>query len=130
MQIPEYVKNIVEKLESAGFEAFVVGGCVRDLLMDKKPKGIDSWRGIYSELAIQTEDFGSYKTEEVEDTLGGDILYKYKSIGKESPTVAEWIDVLEEVVGKIFTGYKGGDFVMGRGTPVYLAEQNPHPYIP
>lgn len=29
-------------------------------IMDKRPKGIDSWRGIYAELAIQTEDFGSY----------------------------------------------------------------------
>ncbi len=41
MQIPEYVKNIVEKLEQAGFEAFIVGGCVRDLLMGWEPKDWD-----------------------------------------------------------------------------------------
>ena len=92
-------------------------------LMDKRPKGIDSWRGIYAELAIQTEDFGSYQTEEVEHTFGdGNVFHKHKSIGKENPTVAEWIDVLKEAVGKTFTGYKGGDFTMGKGTPVYLAE--------
>ena len=92
-------------------------------LMDKRPKGIDSWRGVYAELAIQTEDFGSYQTKEIEKKFDdGDIFYKHKSIGKENPTVAEWIDVLKEVVGKTFTGYKGGDFTMGKGTPVYLAE--------
>ena len=39
MQIPEYVKNIVKKLEQANFEAYVVGGCVRDLLMADPPAG-------------------------------------------------------------------------------------------
>src|SRR3989338_7597856 len=41
MNIPEYVKNIVLKLEQAGFEAFIVGGCVRDLIMGLKPKDWD-----------------------------------------------------------------------------------------
>lgn len=72
-------------------------------LMDKRPKGINSWRGRYDELAIQTEDFGQYK-------------------GKENPTVLEWIEVLKDVIGKEFYGYKGGDFLMGKNTPVWLAE--------
>lgn len=33
IKIPEYVKNIISKLNKAGFEAYIVGGCVRDLLM-------------------------------------------------------------------------------------------------
>ena len=37
MKIPEYVENIMEKLEGAGYEAYLVGGCVRDLLMERKP---------------------------------------------------------------------------------------------
>jgi len=41
MRIPDYVKNIVEKLERAGFEAYIVGGCVRDLLLEKTPKDWD-----------------------------------------------------------------------------------------
>ena len=32
MMIPQEVKNIIEKLNQAGFEAYAVGGCVRDLL--------------------------------------------------------------------------------------------------
>ncbi|MBU0637188.1 CCA tRNA nucleotidyltransferase [Patescibacteria group bacterium] len=41
MHIPDYIKNIAEKLENAGFEVFIVGGCVRDLLMDLEPKDWD-----------------------------------------------------------------------------------------
>jgi tRNA nucleotidyltransferase (CCA-adding enzyme) len=40
-KIPQPVTNIIRKLEAAGFEAFVVGGCVRDLLMDIGPKDWD-----------------------------------------------------------------------------------------
>jgi poly(A) polymerase/tRNA nucleotidyltransferase (CCA-adding enzyme) len=40
-QIPQYVIDIIQKLETAGFEGFVVGGCVRDILLDKKPKDWD-----------------------------------------------------------------------------------------
>ncbi len=41
MKTPKEVKLVVDKLEEAGFEAFIVGGCVRDLLMDNKPKDWD-----------------------------------------------------------------------------------------
>ena len=30
-KIPKPIIEIIQKLEAAGFEAFVVGGCVRDL---------------------------------------------------------------------------------------------------
>ncbi len=39
--IPIDVSRITETLEKAGFEAWIVGGCVRDLLIDKKPKDWD-----------------------------------------------------------------------------------------
>lgn len=41
MKIPKEVKEILEKLQTAGYEAFIVGGCVRDLLMDEKPQDWD-----------------------------------------------------------------------------------------
>jgi tRNA nucleotidyltransferase (CCA-adding enzyme) len=40
-KIPKPIIEIIQKLETAGFEAFVVGGCVRDLLMDVEPKDWD-----------------------------------------------------------------------------------------
>lgn len=39
--IPQEIINILNQLEGAGFEAYLVGGCVRDLLMEKKPKDWD-----------------------------------------------------------------------------------------
>ena len=33
--------NVVEKLQRQGFEAYIVGGCIRDLLLGKKPKDFD-----------------------------------------------------------------------------------------
>lgn len=40
-KIPESIIAIIQKLEAAGFEAFVVGGCVRDLMMGIEPKDWD-----------------------------------------------------------------------------------------
>ena len=40
-QIPKPIIEIIQKLEAEGFEAFVVGGCVRDLLMDVESKDWD-----------------------------------------------------------------------------------------
>ncbi|MDP3763938.1 MAG: HD domain-containing protein [bacterium] len=40
-EIPEEVKNISRTLSDAGFESFLVGGCVRDLVIEKKPKDWD-----------------------------------------------------------------------------------------
>ncbi len=40
-KIPEEVSHVTNALEKAGFEAYLVGGCVRDLLMGKEPKDWD-----------------------------------------------------------------------------------------
>lgn len=37
IQIPEHVAFIIHKLEEAGFEAYAVGGCVRDTLLGRVP---------------------------------------------------------------------------------------------
>jgi len=34
-QIPEYVTHVTETIQNAGFEVFLVGGCVRDLIMSE-----------------------------------------------------------------------------------------------
>lgn len=39
--IPEEVKLVTEGLERAGYEAYIVGGCVRDLLSGRTPKDFD-----------------------------------------------------------------------------------------
>ena len=39
--IPEEVKSVIEKLKGAGFEAYIVGGCVRDFLRNVEPEDWD-----------------------------------------------------------------------------------------
>lgn len=39
--LPQQAQIIIDTLQKAGFEAYAVGGSVRDLLMDKKTKGWD-----------------------------------------------------------------------------------------
>ena len=39
--IPPYISNIIEKLSGGGYSTQVVGGAVRDLLLDKTPKDFD-----------------------------------------------------------------------------------------
>ena len=41
MIIPNEVRNIINILNNNGFEAFIVGGCVRDLILDKVPNDWD-----------------------------------------------------------------------------------------
>ncbi len=41
MELPKEVQEIIRKLNSAGFQGYAVGGCVRDLLLGKEPKDWD-----------------------------------------------------------------------------------------
>ncbi|MDB5244973.1 MAG: polynucleotide adenylyltransferase [Parcubacteria group bacterium] len=40
-RIPKEVRDVAEGLRTEGFEAYLVGGCVRDLLIDRRPKDWD-----------------------------------------------------------------------------------------
>lgn len=41
MKIPQKIENILKQFVDAGYEAYIVGGCVRDLLLAKTPKDWD-----------------------------------------------------------------------------------------
>jgi tRNA nucleotidyltransferase/poly(A) polymerase len=64
--IPEEVKRVSETLEKGGYEAYLVGGCVRDLLIGKTPKDWDfttnarpeQIAGLFAET-YQNNDFGT-----------------------------------------------------------------------
>lgn len=61
------------------------------------PAGLRSWRGSYEELAIEYEVDGNPLTVEI------------------------FLQQLKDAVGSVFQGYKGGDFRMGKNTPVWAA---------
>ena len=39
--IPERVNSIIKTLEDAGYEAYAVGGCIRDIILGRKPQDWD-----------------------------------------------------------------------------------------
>lgn len=41
IEIPEKILNVLRRLNAAGFEAYIVGGCVRDALMGRVPHDFD-----------------------------------------------------------------------------------------
>lgn len=57
--------------------------------------GLDSWRGSYCELSMQ---------------------YEYKK-----STVGEVLKDAERTLDSTLTGYKGGDFLMDKRTPIHIA---------
>lgn len=64
--IPPEVSHVTAALEGAGYEAWVVGGCVRDLLLNRKPKDWDvttnatpeAIQGLF-ENTFYTNEFGT-----------------------------------------------------------------------
>ncbi len=63
------------------------------------PVDVESWRGSYCELAL------SYDSEFVDD----------------KHNVYEFIAMLKEAMGSTLVGYKGGEYLMGKTTPVWVA---------
>lgn len=61
------------------------------------PNSIDSWRGSYEELALGFTDEG------------------------KEMTITEFLKMLKDTLGKTLTGYKGGDYLMSKHTPIWVA---------
>ena len=61
MKIPEYVNSAVSALEKSGFEAYIVGSCVRDFLMGKEPKDWDITTNARPEEMLKIFADGKYE---------------------------------------------------------------------
>ena len=61
------------------------------------PTSINNWRDSYDELALNFETQG------------------------EEMKVSDFLKMLKDCIGKEFTGYKGGEFTMHKGTPIWVA---------
>ena len=58
---PKEVSHVTDTLEKAGFEAYLVGGCVRDLIMDKEPKDWDVTTNAKPEQIVGLFDKNVYE---------------------------------------------------------------------
>ncbi len=62
-EIPEDVARITRSLKKAGFEAYLIGGCVRDLFLGKKPKDWDVTTNATPEQIVATFEKTFYENE-------------------------------------------------------------------
>ena len=62
-KIPEYVTHVTLTLQNAGFEAFLVGGCVRDLIIGREPKDWDITTNAKPEEIIPLFDKTIYENK-------------------------------------------------------------------
>lgn len=58
--IPEYVKRALNKIDESGCEGFIVGGCIRDLLLQKTPSDYDITTSATPDEILRI--FKDYKT--------------------------------------------------------------------
>ncbi len=68
MNIPHYVKALISRLARAGYGAYVVGGAVRDTLLDKRPSDYDVATSAPPQDILRV--FKGYKTVETGARFG------------------------------------------------------------
>lgn len=86
-KIPQSVREIIEKLNETNFEAFIVGGCVRDLLLKKEPQDWDIATNA------RPEELQKIFPESFYENDFGTVGIKVKSLNKESEEVTEIVEV-------------------------------------
>ena len=87
MQIPNYVIDILKILESHGFEAYIVGGCVRDSLLGLSPK---DWDITSNAEPMQTQQLFSLYAESFEVIPIG---LKYGTLGIRDKKMGNLVEI-------------------------------------
>ena len=82
-RMPPFVRQILERLNEAGFEAYVVGGCVRDALLDRQPH---DWDVCTSALPQEVMDCFSDYTVHPTGIQHGTVLVVQEGEGVEVTT--------------------------------------------
>ena len=99
MNIPDYIINIVSRLKTSGYEAFIVGGCVRDVLMNKLPKDWDITTNAHPQQILQVFPEGKYEND------FGTVLLPIRESGQNSDPKVKPIDVVEITTYRSEQGY-------------------------
>ncbi|MFH1412675.1 MAG: CCA tRNA nucleotidyltransferase [bacterium] len=83
IKLPKYIINIVVKLQKAGYEAYIVGGCVRDWLLKKEPEDWDITTNAKPEEILKVFSNAKY------ENAFGTVLVKVKNSKNQTETVVE-----------------------------------------
>ncbi|MEK7063562.1 MAG: HD domain-containing protein [Patescibacteria group bacterium] len=115
--IPPVVQGVADELEKAGYEAYLVGGCVRDLLVGKVPKDWDITTNAHPDQiqnvfpdSFYENDFGTVgvKTESEDETLQVVEVTPYRAEGeykdaRRPESVTFGVSLSEDLTRRDFT---------------------------
>lgn len=99
IMIPDYVLKTTSTIQASGYEAYIVGGCVRDFLMGKTPKDWDITTNAKPE-----ELLGIFSDAKYENNFGTVLLPIRKALQKGEEK-GELEDVLEITTYRSEQGY-------------------------
>ena len=99
--IPVEIANTVKDLERAGFEAYLVGGCVRDIFLGRKPKDWDITTNA------KPEDIQKIFPKTVYENIFGTVAVINENIETktEDGTIDETLCSIEITPYRLETGY-------------------------
>lgn len=113
--IPDYVNTIIEKLLKSGHKAYLVGGCVRDSLLNRKANDYDITSSATPKEIIEL--FSEFKTVEVGKEFGTIVIVQKQGLvevttfrsdnkyqdGRRPSSVVFTRDLLEDLKRRDFT---------------------------
>lgn len=118
VKLPKEVGKLLARLSEADYEAYVVGDCVRDSVLGRKPfawdlstnASLDQLKEVFPEAAVLSEKFGVIRLEYIDEILDkdGDVVGEtgiiadigtYRSEGKYEngrPTEVAFVETIQE----------------------------------
>jgi poly(A) polymerase/tRNA nucleotidyltransferase (CCA-adding enzyme) len=97
--IPQYIQKIIKDIKASGYEAYIVGGCVRDTLMGKEPKDWDITTNALPEQMLKIFPDAKY-----ENTFGT-VLLPIRADKKDDEVKGKLEDVIEITTYRSEQGY-------------------------
>jgi putative nucleotidyltransferase with HDIG domain len=99
MTIPDYILDIIKRLQVSGYEAYIVGGCVRDVLLGKEPKDWDITTNALPEQVLVVFPEAKY------ENIFGTVLLPIRRPVVEGASKGELEDVVEITTYRSEQGY-------------------------
>ena len=119
--VPKEAMNVLETLKNADFEAYFVGGCVRDILLGRKPKDWDIttnatpeqimavfpdtfYENKFGTVGVKNKQAGDNEADTIDETLKVIEVTPYRKEGTYSdnrrPDSVSFTDKLEDDLGR------------------------------
>ena len=99
MNIPDHILKIVKDLQVSGYEAYIVGGCVRDILMGRVPKDWDITTSALPEEILKVFPEAKY------ENIFGTVILPIRARAKEGEAKGQLEDVVEITTYRSEQGY-------------------------